>query len=30
GVNVYKGQVTNQGLASSHDLDFKEIKDVIE
>ena len=30
GVNIYQGQVTNQGLASSHDLDYKEILNVIE
>ncbi|HDE7894181.1 TPA: alanine dehydrogenase [Staphylococcus aureus] len=30
GVNIYQGQVTNQGLATSHDLDYKEILNVIE
>lgn len=30
GVNIYQGQETNQGLATSHDLDYKEILNVIE
>ncbi|MCU7558396.1 alanine dehydrogenase [Macrococcus capreoli] len=29
GVNVYKGQVTNKGLADSHDMEYKEILNVI-